>query len=144
VNSALSCSSLGKTYNTTAGPVTANDVDLEIRDGVRGHRRTVRSGKTTLLSLLGGLEAVVGVSSYRKPLHRRFRDLSDYRRRQVGLFQAYNLCLISPPSRARCSPWSSLGRTPAPRDHNRVHLYGHSQGRFGHALCASAAANSSG
>ena len=92
----LSCNGLGKTYQTGAGPVTAlNEVDLEIRDGeFAAIVGPSGSGKTTLLSLLGGLEkpSSGGILIQGEPLQRRFRDLSDYRRRQVGfVFQAYNL-----------------------------------------------------
>lgn len=93
---ALTCSALGKTYDTPAGPVAAlSEVDLEIRDGeFAAIVGPSGSGKTTLLSLLGGLEkpSSGGILVQGEPLHRRFRDLSDYRRRQVGfVFQAYNL-----------------------------------------------------
>lgn len=92
----LNCNGLGKTYDTAAGPVTAlKEVDLEIREaefaaivGPSG------SGKTTLLSLLGGLEKPSSgeILVQGERLQRRFRDLSDYRRRRVGfVFQAYNL-----------------------------------------------------
>jgi ABC-type lipoprotein export system ATPase subunit len=92
----LNCNGLGKTYDTAAGPVTAlKEVDLEIREaefaaivGPSG------SGKTTLLSLLGGLEKPSSgeILVQGERLQRRFRDLSDYRRTQVGfVFQAYNL-----------------------------------------------------
>jgi putative ABC transport system ATP-binding protein len=92
----LSCNGLGKTYETPAGRVTAlADVDLEIRDGeLAAIVGPSGSGKTTLLSLLGGLEkpSSGGIIIEGEPLQRRFRDLSDYRRKQVGfVFQAYNL-----------------------------------------------------
>jgi len=92
----LSCNDLGKTYDTPAGPVTAlKEVDLEIREGeFAAIVGPSGSGKTTLLSLLGGLEkpSSGGILIQGEPLQRRFRDLSDYRRGQVGfVFQAYNL-----------------------------------------------------
>jgi ABC-type lipoprotein export system ATPase subunit len=92
----LSCNGLGKTYDTPAGRVTAlQGVDLEVRDGeFAAIVGPSGSGKTTLLSLLGGLErpSSGGILIQGEPLQRRFRDLSDYRRRQVGfVFQAYNL-----------------------------------------------------
>jgi putative ABC transport system ATP-binding protein len=92
----LSCSGLGKTYDTAAGRVTAlREVALEVRDGeFTAIVGPSGSGKTTLLSLLGGLEkpSSGGILIQGEPLQRRFRDLSDYRRRQVGIvFQAYNL-----------------------------------------------------
>jgi putative ABC transport system ATP-binding protein len=92
----LSCNSLGKTYETAAGPVTAlREVDVEIREGeFAAIVGPSGSGKTTLLSLLGGLEkpSSGGIMVQGEPLQRRFRDLSDYRRKQVGfVFQAYNL-----------------------------------------------------
>jgi putative ABC transport system ATP-binding protein len=92
----LSCTGLGKTYQTTAGPVTAlREVDLEIRDGeFAAIVGPSGSGKTTLLSLLGGLERPSSgeILLQGERLQRRFRDLSDYRRAQVGfVFQAYNL-----------------------------------------------------
>lgn len=92
----LSCNSLGKSYDTPAGRVTAlADVDLEIRDGeFAAIVGPSGSGKTTLLSLLGGLEkpSSGGIIVEGEPLQHRFRDLSDYRRKQVGfVFQAYNL-----------------------------------------------------
>jgi len=92
----LSCNGLGKTYDSSAGRVTAlTDVDLEIRDGeFAAIVGPSGSGKTTLLSLLGGLEkpSSGGIIVQGEALQRRFRDLSDYRRKQVGfVFQAYNL-----------------------------------------------------
>jgi putative ABC transport system ATP-binding protein len=92
----LSCDGLGKTYDTAAGPVAAlKEVDLEIQEGeFAAIVGPSGSGKTTLLSLLGGLEkpSSGGILIQGEPLQRRFRDLSDYRRRQVGfVFQAYNL-----------------------------------------------------
>lgn len=92
----LSCRELSKIYRTGAGLVTAiNGVTLDILPGeMTAIVGPSGSGKTTLLSMLGGLERpssgeilVEGV-----PLQRRFRDLSDYRREEVGfVFQAYNL-----------------------------------------------------
>jgi ABC-type lipoprotein export system ATPase subunit len=92
----LTCSGLGKTYDTAAGPVSAlREVDLEIRDGeFTAIVGPSGSGKTTLLSLLGGLEkpSAGEILVQGERLQRRFRDLSDYRRAQVGfVFQAYNL-----------------------------------------------------
>jgi len=92
----LSCEALTKTYDTAAGPVAAlRDVDMEIRDGeFTAIVGPSGSGKTTLLSLLGGLEkqSSGAILVQGQPLQRRFRDMSDYRRRQVGfVFQAYNL-----------------------------------------------------
>jgi ABC-type lipoprotein export system ATPase subunit len=92
----LSCNGLGKTYETAAGPVTAlREVDVEIREGeFAAIVGPSGSGKTTLLSLLGGLEkpSSGGIMVQGESLQRRFRDLSDYRRKQVGfVFQAYNL-----------------------------------------------------
>jgi putative ABC transport system ATP-binding protein len=92
----LSCNGLSKTYETAAGPVTAlRDVEVDIREGeFAAIVGPSGSGKTTLLSLLGGLEkpSSGGIMIQGEPLQRRFRDLSDYRRKQVGfVFQAYNL-----------------------------------------------------
>lgn len=96
MKSALSCKALTKSYETPAGVVTAlSDVDLDIREGeLTAVVGPSGSGKTTLLSLMGGLErptsgdVLVGGES----VQRRFHDLSDYRREQVGfVFQAYNL-----------------------------------------------------
>lgn len=92
----LSCNGLGKTYETAAGPVAAlREVDLEIGEGeFTAIVGPSGSGKTTLLSLLGGLEKPSSgtIMVQGEPLERRFRDLSDYRRGQVGfVFQAYNL-----------------------------------------------------
>ena len=92
----LSCEALTKTYDTAAGPVSAlSNVDLEIRDGeFTAIVGPSGSGKTTLLSLLGGLEKPSSgqILVQGEQLQRRYRDLSDYRRRQVGfVFQAYNL-----------------------------------------------------
>jgi putative ABC transport system ATP-binding protein len=92
----LSCNDLGKTYDTPAGLVTAvKEVDLEIQEGeFAAIVGPSGSGKTTLLSLLGGLEkpSSGGILIQGVPLQRHFRDLSDYRRKQVGfVFQAYNL-----------------------------------------------------
>ena len=93
---ALNCKALGKTYATAAGLVSAlRDVDLEIRDGeLTAIVGPSGSGKTTLLSLLGGLEKPSSGAIFvqGEPVQRRFRDLSDYRRNQVGfVFQGYNL-----------------------------------------------------
>jgi len=93
---ALTCEALTKTYDTAAGPVSAlAEVDLKIRDGkFTAIVGPSGSGKTTLLSLLGGLEkqSSGAILVQGQPLQRRFRDLSDYRRSQVGfVFQAYNL-----------------------------------------------------
>jgi putative ABC transport system ATP-binding protein len=92
----LSCNGLGKTYETPAGTVTAlRDVDIEFRSGeFAAIVGPSGSGKTTLLSLLGGLEnpSSGDILLEGQPLQRRYRDLSDYRRKQVGfVFQAYNL-----------------------------------------------------
>jgi putative ABC transport system ATP-binding protein len=92
----LSCNGLGKTYDTAAGRVIAlREIALEIRDGeFTAIVGPSGSGKTTLLSLLGGLEKPSSgdILIQGERLQRRFRDLSDYRRRQVGIvFQAYNL-----------------------------------------------------
>ena len=92
----LSCNGLGKSYETPAGTVTAlREVDIEIKEGeFAAIVGPSGSGKTTLLSLLGGLEkpSSGGILVQGEPLQRRFRDLSDYRRKQVGfVFQAYNL-----------------------------------------------------
>jgi putative ABC transport system ATP-binding protein len=71
------------------------EVDIEIQEGeFAAIVGPSGSGKTTLLSLLGGLEkpSSGGILVQGEPLQRRFRDLSDYRRKQVGfVFQAYNL-----------------------------------------------------
>jgi putative ABC transport system ATP-binding protein len=83
-------------YETPAGTVSAlREVDIEIQEGeFAAIVGPSGSGKTTLLSLLGGLEkpSSGGILVQGEPLQRRFRDLSDYRRKQVGfVFQAYNL-----------------------------------------------------
>ena len=92
----LSCRSLSKSYDTGAGLVEAvKDVDLDIRKGeFTAIIGPSGSGKTTLLSMLGGLEQPSSgeVLIEDEPIGRRFRDLSDYRREEVGfVFQGYNL-----------------------------------------------------
>ena len=92
----LSCRSLTKTYTTGAGVVNAvSEIDLEMRKGefiaITGPSG---GGKTTLLSMLGGLEKPSSGEMFveGEAVSKRFRDLSDYRREQVGfVFQAYNL-----------------------------------------------------
>lgn len=93
---ALSCRSLHKIYKTAAGFVVAiKDVTLDIMPGeLTAIVGPSGSGKTTLLSMLGGLERPSSGEIFvdGMPLERRFSDLSDYRREQVGfIFQAYNL-----------------------------------------------------
>ena len=82
----LSCRSLGKSYDTSAGLVEAvKDVDLDIRKGeLTAIVGPSGSGKTTLLSMLGGLEQPSSgeVLIEDEPIGRRFRDLSDYRREE--------------------------------------------------------------
>ena len=92
----LSCRSLNKTYRTGAGLVTAiNNITLDILPGeMTAIVGPSGSGKTTLLSILGGLErpSAGQILVEGTPLERRFSDLSDYRREEVGfVFQAYNL-----------------------------------------------------
>ena len=92
----LSCRSLRKSYDTGAGLVEAvKDVDLDIRKGeFTAIIGPSGSGKTTLLSMLGGLEHPSSgeILIEDEPIGRRFRDLSDYRREEVGfVFQGYNL-----------------------------------------------------
>ncbi len=92
----LSCRSLSKTYRTSAGPVTAiSEITLDILPGeMTAIIGPSGSGKTTLLSMLGGLErpSEGEILVEGAPLERRFSDLSDYRRVEVGfVFQAYNL-----------------------------------------------------
>ncbi|MEE9206212.1 MAG: ABC transporter ATP-binding protein [Acidimicrobiia bacterium] len=92
----LSCRSLSKSYGTAAGLVNAvQNIDLDFR---RGESMAIvgpsGSGKTTLLSMLGGLERPSSgeILFEGDPMSKRFRDLSDYRRDEVGfVFQAYNL-----------------------------------------------------
>jgi putative ABC transport system ATP-binding protein len=71
------------------------DVDLDIGKGeFTAIIGPSGSGKTTLLSMLGGLEHPSSgeVLIEDEPIGRRFRDLSDYRREEVGfVFQGYNL-----------------------------------------------------
>ncbi len=92
----LSCRSLSKSYNTGAGVVNAvEDIDLDFRKGeFMAIVGPSGSGKTTLLSMLGGLERPSSgeILFEGDPVSKRFRDLSDYRRDEVGfVFQAYNL-----------------------------------------------------
>ena len=92
----LSCRSLSKSYSTGAGLVEAvKDVDLDIRKGeFMAIVGPSGSGKTTLLSMMGGLEQPSSgeILIADEPINRRFRDLSDYRREEVGfVFQGYNL-----------------------------------------------------
>jgi len=92
----LSCRGLTRTYSSGGGVVNAvTEIDLEMRRsefiaivGPSG------SGKTTLLSMLGGLEKPSSGEMFvdGEPVSAKFRDLSDYRREQVGfVFQSYNL-----------------------------------------------------
>jgi putative ABC transport system ATP-binding protein len=92
----LSCRSLGKSYDTGAGLVEAvKDIDLDIGKGeFTAIIGPSGSGKTTLLSMMGGLERPSSgeILIEDEPMNRRFRDLSDYRREEVGfVFQGYNL-----------------------------------------------------
>jgi putative ABC transport system ATP-binding protein len=92
----LSCRSLSRSYNTGAGVVNAvQDIDLDIRKGeFTAIVGPSGSGKTTLLSMLGGLERPSSgeILLEGEAIERRFSDLSDYRRDEVGfVFQAYNL-----------------------------------------------------
>ena len=92
----LSCRSLSKVYKTEAGFVTAiSEVTLDILpDELTTIIGPSGCGKTTLLTMLGGLERPSSgeVLVRGQPLERRFSDLSDYRRNEVGfVFQAYNL-----------------------------------------------------
>ena len=92
----LSCRSLSKSYSTAAGLVEAvKDVDLDIHKGeFMAIVGPSGSGKTTLLSMMGGLEQPSSgeILIEDEALNRRFRDLSDYRREEVGfVFQGYNL-----------------------------------------------------
>ncbi|MCH8814516.1 MAG: ABC transporter ATP-binding protein [Chloroflexi bacterium] len=92
----LSCRSLSKSYDTGAGLVEAvKDIDLDIRKGeFTAIIGPSGSGKTTLLSMLGGLERPSSGEIFieDEPISQRFRDLSDYRREEVGfVFQGYNL-----------------------------------------------------
>ena len=92
----LSCRSLGKAYNTASGVVNAvSHIDLDLRKGeLTAIVGPSGSGKTTLLSMLGGLEQPSSgeILIEGEPVNRRFRDLSDYRREEIGfVFQAYNL-----------------------------------------------------
>src|SRR3989337_3647172 len=92
----LSCRSLSKTYRTGTGLVTAiNNITLDILPGeMTAIVGPSGSGKTTLLSMLGGLERPSSgqILVEGTPLERRFGDLSDYRREEIGfVFQAYNL-----------------------------------------------------
>ncbi len=92
----LSCRSLSKTYRTGSGLVTAiNNISLDILPAeMTAVVGPSGSGKTTLLSMLGGLERPSSgeIMVEGTPLERRFSDLSDYRRVEVGfVFQSYNL-----------------------------------------------------
>ncbi len=92
----LSCRALSKIYRTGAGLVTAiNEVTLDILPGeMTAIVGPSGSGKTTLLSMMGGLERPSSgdILVEGTPLERRFSDLSDYRREEIGfVFQAYNL-----------------------------------------------------
>ena len=92
----LSCRSLSKVYKTGAGLVTAvSEVTLDILpDELTAIIGPSGCGKTTLLTMLGGLERPSSgeVLVQGQPLERRFPDLSDYRRNEVGfVFQSYNL-----------------------------------------------------
>jgi ABC-type lipoprotein export system ATPase subunit len=92
----LSCRSLSKSYDTGAGLVNAvDDIDLDFRKGeFMAIVGPSGSGKTTLLSMMGGLERPSSgeILFEGDPVSTRFRDLSDYRREEVGfVFQAYNL-----------------------------------------------------
>jgi ABC-type lipoprotein export system ATPase subunit len=92
----LSCRSLSKSYGTAAGLVNAvQDIDLDFRKGeFMAIVGPSGSGKTTLLSMLGGLERPSSgeILFEGDPVRKRFRDLSDYRRDEVGfVFQTYNL-----------------------------------------------------
>jgi putative ABC transport system ATP-binding protein len=92
----LSCTALSKTYTSGGGVVNAvSEVDLEMRKGdfiaITGPSG---SGKTTLLSMLGGLEKPSSGDLFAdgEPVSKKFGDLSDYRREQIGfVFQGYNL-----------------------------------------------------
>jgi ABC-type lipoprotein export system ATPase subunit len=92
----LGCRALSKAYETSGGVVKAvSEIDLEMGKGefvaIVGPSG---SGKTTLLSMLGGLERPSSgeIVVEGEPVSQRFRDLSVYRREQVGfVFQAYNL-----------------------------------------------------
>jgi ABC-type lipoprotein export system ATPase subunit len=92
----LSCRSLAKAYNTASGVVNAvSDITLEIRKGeFTAIVGPSGSGKTTLLSMLGGLERPSSgdILVEGEPVSRKYSDLSDYRREEVGfVFQGYNL-----------------------------------------------------
>ncbi|MBI1885773.1 MAG: ABC transporter ATP-binding protein [Chloroflexi bacterium] len=92
----LSCRSLSKIYRTAAGEVTAiEDITLDIFPAeMTAIMGPSGSGKTTLLSMMGGLERPTAgeILVEGTPLERRFPDLSEYRRQEVGfVFQSYNL-----------------------------------------------------
>ena len=153
MNPALSCSGLGKTYATTAGPVTAlNDVDLEIRDGeFAAIVGPSGSGKTTLLSLLGGLErpSSGGIPWYREsPCNASSVTIATIGgSRWASYFRRTTWCHISPPSRMWCCRWSSPGRLDAGAAISHPScspLWVSQRSGSATALCASAAANSSG
>jgi putative ABC transport system ATP-binding protein len=104
-----------KEYHSGVGSVKALDgVSLEINNGdfvaITG---TSGSGKTTLLNILGGIDKVTrGDVFYKKSNIKKYKDLSEYRRNNVGfIFQFFNLVPILTVEENICLPLIINGKS---------------------------------